>query len=117
MEESIEAVEGEYTDNTKLVCEFTVQVRRAADCTAHTQTLPSPEAVQTLFNFLSCTAVATSHQLAAGNALHQTLMVMGAHTVILPMLIFVFMPISGAHFNPMARSQLLLHGQGHSLPF
>ena len=67
--------------------------------------------VQALFNFLSCTAVATAQQMSAGNGLHATFMIMGAHAVILPMLIYVFMPISGAHFNPMVTFSMVAAGR------
>ena len=67
--------------------------------------------VQTLFNFLSCTAVATAQTMSAGNALHATFMIMGAHAVILPMLIYVFMPVSGAHFNPMVTMSFVAAGR------
>ena len=67
--------------------------------------------MQALFNFLSCTAVATAKQMSAGNALQSTLMVMGAHGVILPLLIYAFMPISGAHFNPMVTFSMVAAGR------
>ena len=67
--------------------------------------------MQTLFNFLSCTAVATAQNMSAGNALHATFMIMGAHAVILPMLIYVFMPVSGAHFNPMVTMSMVAAGR------
>ncbi|CAL5220533.1 g2567 [Coccomyxa viridis] len=57
--------------------------------------------VQFLFNFCSCSAVAAAAMNAGGNALLNTGLVMAAHMVILPLLIFTFGPISGAHFNPM----------------
>lgn len=43
--------------------------------------------------------------------MHATFMVMGAHAVILPMLIFAFMPISGAHFNPMVTFAMVAAGR------
>ena len=59
---------------------------------------------QTLFNFLSCTAVATSHQLCAGNALHQTLMVRLCEAVALSMRIESCRSRSGsdAHWPPLS---------------
>lgn len=86
----LENAEVVYDEQTKFVSEFIVTA---------------------LFNFLSCTAVSTAQQMSAGNAVHATFMVMGAHAVILPMLIFAFMPISGAHFNPMVTFAMVAAGR------
>ncbi|CAL8464331.1 g3866 [Coccomyxa elongata] len=56
---------------------------------------------QATFNFCSCSAVAAATMNAGGNALLSTGLVMAAHMVLLPLLIFTFGPVSGAHFNPM----------------
>ncbi|KAK9905050.1 hypothetical protein WJX75_008658 [Coccomyxa subellipsoidea] len=56
---------------------------------------------QAVFNFCSCSAVAAATMNAGGNDLLSTGLVMAAHMVLLPLLIFTFGPVSGAHFNPM----------------
>ncbi|KAK9831579.1 hypothetical protein WJX74_001033 [Apatococcus lobatus] len=56
--------------------------------------------LQAGFNFLSSGAAAMA-AVSFSNAAHVTLAVMGAHMVIVPLLMSMFAPISGAHFNPM----------------
>ncbi|KAK9796998.1 hypothetical protein WJX73_000334 [Symbiochloris irregularis] len=81
--------EEEVTEQTKFISEFVVTA---------------------LFNFLSCTAVATAKQMASSD-LQSTLMIMAAHGVILPLLIFAFKNVSGAHFNPMVTFSMVMAGE------
>lgn len=64
-----------------------------------------------MFNFLSCSAVAQAVKMSAGDALVQTGMVMGAHAIILPLVIYSAMETSGAHFNPMVTSCFVALGK------
>ena len=55
--------------------------------------------------------MATAKQVAGASALQSTLMIMGAHGIILPLLIYGFKNVSGAHFNPMVTFSLVLAGE------
>ena len=67
--------------------------------------------VQAFFNFLSVTAVAMAVSNSGGNAVIQTLQVMAAHAVILPLTICAGIEVSGAHFNPMVTGCFVLIGK------
>ncbi|KAK9856428.1 hypothetical protein WJX84_004077 [Apatococcus fuscideae] len=65
---------------------------------------------QACFNFLSIGAVSMATVNCGGNGLYTTLTVMATHFVILPLIIFAFGPVSGAHFNPMVTTVMVLTG-------
>lgn len=48
---------------------------------------------------------------SAGNAVLQTLQVMGAHAVILPLTIYAGAEVSGSHFNPVVTACFVLIGK------
>ena len=69
------------------------------------------ECAQAFFNFLSVSAVAMAVTNSRGDAVLQTIQVMAAHLVILPLTICSGAEISGAHFNPVVTACFVLVGK------
>jgi len=67
--------------------------------------------LQAFFNFLSVAAVAMAVQNSGGDPVLQTVQVMAAHLVILPLTIYAGLETSGAHFNPMVTACFVLIGK------
>ncbi|DBA90629.1 TPA: hypothetical protein ACH3X1_003857 [Trebouxia sp. C0004] len=77
----------EADDRPKILCEFVTQAA---------------------FNFMSCGAVAMAKMYAGSDAALTMGLIMGAHLVLLPVMIYTAGPISGAHFNPMVTSVFMM---------
>lgn len=77
----------EADDRPKVLCEFVTQAA---------------------FNFMSCGAVAMAKMYAGSDAALTMGLIMGAHMVLLPVMIYTAGPISGAHFNPMVTSVFMM---------
>ncbi|KAL3145082.1 hypothetical protein ABBQ38_001694 [Trebouxia sp. C0009 RCD-2024] len=77
----------EADDRPKILCEFVTQAA---------------------FNFMSCGAVAMAKMYAGSDAAMTMGLIMAAHMVLLPMMIYTAGPISGAHFNPMVTSVFVM---------
>lgn len=73
------------------------------------------DCVQAFFNFLSVSAVAMAVSNSGGDAVLQTIQVMAAHFVILPLTICSGAETSGAHFNPVVTACFVLVGKIVSL--
>ncbi|KAA6417977.1 MAG: hypothetical protein FRX49_12059 [Trebouxia sp. A1-2] len=86
----------EADDRPKILCEFVTQNKLVA-CIA-----------QAAFNFMSCGAVAMAKMYAGSDAALTMGLIMGAHLVLLPVMIYTAGPISGAHFNPMVTSVFMM---------
>ena len=67
--------------------------------------------MQAFFNFLSVSAVAMAVSNSGGDAVLQTVQVMVAHFVILPLTICSGAEVSGAHFNPVVTACFVLVGK------